>query len=105
MNLEKITDKSNRNKSKKGDQDIKKIVTLINDQKLNPSIVFSFSKKDCEDRALALSKMDFTTPEEKQLIEIIYTKAIQTLSADDQNLPQIQKVLRLKQVFPGHTYL
>ena len=93
MNLEKITDKSNRNKSKKGDQDIKKIVTLINDQKLNPSIVFSFSKKDCEDRALALSKMDFTTPEEKQLIEIIYTKAIQTLSADDQNLPQIQMML------------
>lgn len=94
MNLENIMDKNNRSKGKKkGDQDIKKIVSLINDQKLNPSIVFSFSKKDCEDRALALSKMDFTTPEEKELIELIYSKAIETLSTEDQNLPQIQMML------------
>ena len=35
------------------EQDIKKIVSLIDKSQLNPAIVFSFSKRDCEDRALA----------------------------------------------------
>ena len=96
LKLDNIFDKSknSRIKNQRGkEQDIKKIVSLIDKSQLNPAIVFSFSKRDCEDRALALSKMDFTTEEEKEAIEMIYTKAIQTLSTEDQNLPQIQMML------------
>ena len=82
---------------------LKRIVTLIKNENLCPAIVFSFSKKDCEDNAISLSKMDFTSKEEKDLIELIYTNAIQTLSEEDMNLPAIQSMLTiLKKGFGIH---
>lgn len=82
---------------------LKRIVTLIKNENLCPAIVFSFSKKDCEDNAISLSKMDFTTKEEKELIDLIYTNAIQTLSEEDMNLPAIQSMLTiLKRGFGIH---
>ena len=91
--LEKNIDKSKNSKAIKTEEDIKRIVELINEQNLNPSIVFSFSKAECEELACSLSKIDLTTDEEKELIESIYTNAIMTLSTEDQNLPQIEKML------------
>jgi len=44
---------------------------------------------------MSLSKMDFTTDDEKLLIEKIYNNAISTLSDEDQQLPQIQLMLPL----------
>ena len=44
---------------------------------------------------MSLSKMDFTTDDEKLLIEKIYNSAISTLSDEDQQLPQIQLMLPL----------
>ena len=38
------------------------------ERNLDPVIVFSFSKKDCEAYALSLAKMDFTTDDDKELI-------------------------------------
>ena len=86
-------DKGKMNKKDKTEDDIKKIVELINDQNLNPAIVFSFSKIECEELAYSLSKIDLTTDDEKELIENIYTNAIMTLSTEDQALPQIEKML------------
>lgn len=38
------------------------------ERNLDPVIVFSFSKKDCEAYALLMAKMDFTSTDEKKLI-------------------------------------
>lgn len=92
LNLDKILEK----KKKKGQEnDIRKIVTLIKENNLDPAIIFAFSKRECEEGALSLQKLDLTTDEEKELIERIYTSAISTLSEEDQNLPQIQQMLPL----------
>lgn len=76
LNLDKILeDKKNR----KGNQqkatqntEIKKIVTLIVDKSLDPCIVFSFSKRDCEAYAMALKGCDFNNDDEKDSIKKIF---------------------------------
>lgn len=82
---------------KKGGQfsDLHRIVKLIMERNLNPVIVFSFSKKDCERFALALNKEDYTDDVEKDLISQVYTNAIESLSEDDQKLPQVLALLPL----------
>ena len=82
---------------KKGGQftDLHRIVKLIMERNLNPVIVFSFSKKDCERFALALNKEDYTDDVEKDLISQVYTNAIESLGEDDQKLPQVQALLPL----------
>lgn len=62
---------------------------------LNPVIIFSFSKKDCERYALALNDEDYTDDVEKDLISQVYNNAIESLSDDDRKLPQIQALLPL----------
>mmetsp|Transcript_47322 Transcript_47322/g.48160 ORF Transcript_47322/g.48160 Transcript_47322/m.48160 type:complete len:701 (+) Transcript_47322:2-2104(+) len=62
---------------------------------LNPVIVFSFSKKDCERFALALNREDYTDDIEKDLITQVYTNAIDSLGEDDQKLPQVLALLPL----------
>lgn len=84
-------------KGKKGGQfsDLHRIVKLIMERNLNPVIVFSFSKKDCEKFALALNKEDYTDDVEKDLVTQVYTNAIESLGEDDQKLPQVLALLPL----------
>jgi ATP-dependent RNA helicase DOB1 len=67
------------------------------DKKLDPCIVFSFSKRDCEQYATALKGCDFNEDAEKQSIKKIYANAISSLSEDDQQLPSIALMLPLLQ--------
>lgn len=86
LSLDKIMeDKRNKKSSQKvtQSQEIKKLVTLIVDKGLDPCIVFSFSKRDCETYALALKGLDFNKEEEKEQIDHIFSNAIQTLSEED----------------------
>jgi ATP-dependent RNA helicase DOB1 len=62
---------------------MKKIVNLIVDKGLDPCIVFSFSKRECESFASALKNCDYNNDDEKQSIEAIYKNAIGTLSEED----------------------
>ena len=80
---------------KAGGSDLFRIVKLIMDRNLNPVIIFSFSKKDCEKYALDLNKEDYTDDIEKDLISQVYTNAIESLSEDDRNLPQVVALLPL----------
>lgn len=48
--------------------DLFKIVRLIMEKNLDPCIVFSFSKKDCETYALQMSRLDFNSEDEKALV-------------------------------------
>jgi ATP-dependent RNA helicase DOB1 len=85
------------NAKKKGGQfaDLHRIVKLIMERNLNPVIVFSFSKKDCERFALALNKEDYTDDIEKDLISQVYYNAIEALGEDDRKLPQVEALLPL----------
>ncbi|SCV03844.1 LAMI_0H11408g1_1 [Lachancea mirantina] len=81
----------------KGDSkaDIYKIVRMIWKKKYNPVIVFSFSKRDCEELALKMSKLDFNSDEEKDALTKIFTNAIDLLPEIDRDLPQIKHILPL----------
>lgn len=81
--------------TKNFNNDLVKIVKLIMERSLDPCIVFSFSKKDCETYALQMARMEFNNEEEKTLVEQVFMNAIEGLSEDDKNLPQILTILPL----------
>jgi len=61
----------------------------------NPVIVFSFSKRECEDYALQMSQLAFNDESEKQMVSKVFSSAIEMLSPEDRELPQIQHILPL----------
>jgi ATP-dependent RNA helicase DOB1 len=65
-------------------QEMKKLINMIANKGLDPCIVFSFSKRECEQYAQSLKGCDFNTEEEKAKIDLVYNNAIQNLSEDDQ---------------------
>ena len=73
--------------------DLNKIIKLIVEKKLNPVIVFSFSKRDVEGYAMSMLKLDLTTDEEKETIASMYANAMSSLSTEDRELPQIQHMV------------
>jgi ATP-dependent RNA helicase DOB1 len=90
--------KNAKSKKKSGNspfKDLFRIVKLVVERNLNPVIVFSFSKKDCERYALALHQEDYTDDVEKDLVSQVYKNAIEALSQDDCKLPQVVALLPL----------
>jgi ATP-dependent RNA helicase DOB1 len=79
----------------KGPSDIWKIVRMIMQKAYNPVIVFSFSKRECEAYALQMSSMAFNDDSEKQMVGKVFDSAIEMLSEEDRQLPQIQHILPL----------
>lgn len=80
---------------KGGNTDLHRIVKLVMERNLNPVIIFSFSKKDCEKYALELNREDYTDDVEKDLITQVYHNAIESLGEDDRKLPQVEALLPL----------
>ncbi|TKA79880.1 hypothetical protein B0A55_03663 [Friedmanniomyces simplex] len=87
--------KTNKGGKKDGPTDIYKIVKMIMMKNYNPVIVFSFSKRDCENYALQMSQLAFNDDPEKALVTKVFNSAIQMLSDEDKELPQIQHILPL----------
>ncbi|KAF5390934.1 hypothetical protein D9757_003924 [Collybiopsis confluens] len=92
--------KGRKGKSKKGGEkkaisDVSRIIKMIMVKNYNPVIVFSFSRRECESNALTMSKFEFNSTEEQDLVADIFTNAIGNLSPDDRNLPQIAQLLPL----------
>ncbi|KAF8919476.1 antiviral helicase [Mucidula mucida] len=79
----------------KGPTDIARIVKMIMSGNFHPVIVFSFSKRDCEGHALAMGKYEFNNQDEQDQVTAIFTNAIDSLSDDDKQLPQISNLLPL----------
>ncbi|KAL4740325.1 rRNA-processing arch domain-containing protein [Aspergillus similis] len=75
--------------------DIYKIVKMIMLKSLNPVIVFSFSKRECEFYALKMKSLAFNDDSEKEMVSKVFNSAIEMLSEEDRNLPQIQNILPL----------
>ncbi|EFH60004.1 HUA enhancer 2 [Arabidopsis lyrata subsp. lyrata] len=80
-----------------GDSDVYKIVKMIMDRKFEPVIIFSFSRRECEQHALSMSKLDFNTDEEKEVVEQVFNNAMQCLNEEDRSLPAIELMLPLLQ--------
>mmetsp|Transcript_33006 Transcript_33006/g.43475 ORF Transcript_33006/g.43475 Transcript_33006/m.43475 type:complete len:146 (+) Transcript_33006:1297-1734(+) len=74
---------------------MRKLIMLIVSKGLDPCIVFSFSKRECEQFSMSLKNCDFNTEDERESVGKIYSNAIETLSAEDQQLPQITMMLPL----------
>ena len=68
---------------------MKKLITLIVSKGLDPCIVFSFSKRECEAYSMALRNCDFNSEDERANVKKIFGSAIETLAEEDQQLPQI----------------
>ena len=75
--------------------DIQKITKLILMKNYDPVIIFAFSKRECEGLALTLSKFELNNAEEQDLVQNIFENAINNLSQDDRQLPQITNLLPL----------
>ncbi|KAI1210711.1 antiviral helicase [Annulohypoxylon truncatum] len=75
--------------------DIQKIVKMIMNKNFNPVIVFNFSKRECEMMALTTSKFAFNDESEKAMVRKVFVSAIESLSEEDRELPQIQNILPL----------
>ncbi|KAK4924120.1 ATP-dependent RNA helicase mtr4, partial [Elasticomyces elasticus] len=79
----------------KGPSDLYKIVRMIMAKNYNPVIVFSFSKRDCEANAIQMSQMSFNDDSEKAMVSKVFDSALNMLSDEDKELPQIQHLLPL----------
>ncbi|GLJ10341.1 hypothetical protein SUGI_0126470 [Cryptomeria japonica] len=74
--------------------DIYRIVKMIMEKKFQPVIIFSFSRRECEQHALSImSKLDFNSEEEKQDVEQVFQNAILCLNEEDRNLPAVELML------------
>ncbi|EOR02115.1 ATP-dependent RNA helicase mtr4 [Wallemia ichthyophaga EXF-994] len=79
----------------KDQSDIYKIVKMIMMRNYNPVIVFAFSKRECENLALQMSKLEFNSDQERDMVSKVFNNAIANLNDEDKNLPQIQQILPL----------
>jgi ATP-dependent RNA helicase DOB1 len=60
----------NQQRNKASGNDLVRLVQLMILKDWLPIIVFSFSRRECEGRALQISKLDLTTPDEKALVRL-----------------------------------
>ncbi|KAF1830665.1 antiviral helicase [Decorospora gaudefroyi] len=88
-------DKRTNTGGNKEQTDIYKIVKMIMVKSYNPVIVFSFSKRECENYALSMSQLAFNDDSEKAMVTKVFNSAIEMLSEEDRQLPQIQHILPL----------
>ncbi|XP_077550102.1 exosome RNA helicase Mtr4 isoform X1 [Haemaphysalis longicornis] len=79
----------------KGESNCFKIVKMIMERDYAPVIVFCFSKKECEAYATQMARLDLTTHREKKLVDEVFHNAMDSLSEEDQKLPQVEQVLPL----------
>ncbi|KAF9617869.1 hypothetical protein IFM89_039088 [Coptis chinensis] len=77
---------------------IYKIVKMIMECKFQPVISFSFRRRKCEQHAMSMSKLEFNTDEEKEVVEQVFRNAILCLNEEDRNLPAIELMVPLLQL-------
>lgn len=75
----------NRNQLKKNkwgaeQTELRGVINLIISKGMGPCICFAFSKSECENFAWVLSKCEYTTDENKEAINLIFSQAIGGLS-------------------------
>jgi ATP-dependent RNA helicase DOB1 len=90
--LEKLFESKGKKVKRSTEQsELRSVINYIVSKNYEPCLVFAFSKADCENYARIVSKCEYTTEEERENIEKIYMAAIESLSEEDQELPQNPK--------------
>ena len=74
-------------------EDMLNLFKHVLSKQLLPAIVFSFSRRECEEHPKALTSLNFTTDEEKASIREVYDCALQTLLPEDRELAAVTKIL------------
>jgi ATP-dependent RNA helicase DOB1 len=86
--------KNKKEAGKKEQSDVYKLIQMIVDRGLDPVIIFSFSKNECESLADQVASLDITSPEEKEMVHAIYDSAIEVLNEDDRKLPEVMNIIK-----------
>lgn len=71
------------------------LIGLLNKKQLLPVVIFTFSKKRCEEYASSLSKTDLCTSLEKSEIHVFIERSLVRLRGTDKELPQILRMREL----------
>jgi ATP-dependent RNA helicase DOB1 len=85
---------SNGNAQKKEASDVNKLIGMITERNLDPVIIFSFSKNECESLADQVGTLEVNTAEEKQMVHAIYENAVDVLSTEDRKLPEVVSIIK-----------
>ena len=80
---------------KSEDSSIFKLVKMIMENNFQPVICFCFSKRECEENAMQLARLDFNDEQEKKLVEEVFENATDCLSEDDRELPQVKSIVNI----------
>ncbi|PWA88796.1 Superkiller viralicidic activity 2-like 2 [Artemisia annua] len=86
--LTKLTEE--KQKQLKWDREIHNVVKMASHANHLPIIIFSFSRKECEEYAVSLSGYNFNTKVEETSVENIFQNATRCLCEEDRNLSAIR---------------
>jgi antiviral helicase SKI2 len=73
------------------------LVRFLDREQLTPTVVFSFSKKKCEEIARMLQSLDLNTAKERSAVQGFVIQAVSRLSQKDASLPQVLMVSEMVQ--------
>ncbi|KAF6163823.1 hypothetical protein GIB67_016163 [Kingdonia uniflora] len=74
---------------------------MIMEWKFQSVIIFSFSRRKYEQHAMSMSKLDFNTENEKDVVNQIYENSILCLNEEDKNLHSIELIFSHKLLVLG----
>lgn len=101
-------DRVKRNKTKRNkninkvslEKELDRLVRVIKNKKMDPVIIFSFSRRECEAYARTLAaagkpdasgvSLDFNNQEEKEKAATIFDSALELLPEEDRDLPMVK---------------
>ena len=73
------------------------LIRFLDRELLTPTVVFSFSKKKCEEIARMLQSLDLNTAKERSAVQGFVIQAVSRLSHKDAALPQVLMVSEMVQ--------
>lgn len=68
------------------------MIDHLSKKELLPVVIFTFSKRMCDEHADNLSTTDLCASSEKSKVHIIIEKSLSRLHGDDKELPQIRRM-------------
>lgn len=71
------------------------LIGLLKKKNLLPVVMFTFSKKRCDEYANALTSLNLTNSSEKSTIHVFLNSSLARLSDEDASLPQITRLCEL----------
>lgn len=79
---------------KNASSDVHRVLKLVKEKHLEPVIVFSFSRRDCEQHARMTARgVSFNSDEEAAEVEEVFSAAVQCLAEEDRQLSPITSLL------------